>query len=498
MIQNVLVLGGGSAGFLAALTLKTRIPALAITILRSKEIGIIGVGEGTTVAVPKHLHSYLNFDPGEFHRQADPTWKLGIRFLWGSRPFFDYTFNYQMDWKWERLSKNNGYYCDEACAYADQPSALMSHNKAFVRQANGDPLIGRDFGYHIENEKFVTYLEGKATERGINIVDDTVADVRQDDQGIAALHLTSGAMLAADLYVDCSGFRSLLLGQTLGERFISFKPTLLCDRAIPGGWQRTDEPIKPYTTAETMNAGWCWQIEHLTRIIRGYVYSSDFISDEEAEREFRQKNPKVESTRIIKFPSGRYDRSWVKNVVAIGNASGFVEPLEATSLAVICDESRLLAESLVDCERQPGPTLKESYNHISARAWDTIRYFLGMHYKFNTRLDTPFWRACREKADLGPAESIVDYYRDNGPSTYGRTALLRINDIFGMEGYLCMLVGQRVPYRKTWQAPVSERQIWNGIRAEHRAKALTGMTIPEAYQAILSPEWRWVPDFFRQ
>ena len=402
-----------------------------------------------------------------------------------------------MDWKWSNLSKSNGYYCDDDMTYADVPSALMSHNKAFVRQPNGDPLLGKDFGYHIENEKFVGFSESKANEFGVVVMDDTVSRIEQDDHGITALHLASGSRLTADLYVDCSGFCSELLGKTLGVPFISFKSSRFCDRAVAGSWARTTEPVQPYTTSESMQCGWCWQIEHHQRIIRGYVYSSDFISDEDAEREFRAKVPKVEKTRIVKFVSGRYQQSWKNNVVAIGNASGFVEPLEATALAVICDQSRLLAESLIESDRQPSQTIQNSYNQIVAREWDTIRYFLALHYRFNNRYDNEFWRASREKVDIGKVEPLVEYYRENGPSTYGRTTLLENNDIFGMKGYLCMLVGMQVPYRKTWVPTAAERRVWNGVRSENRSRALTGVSIPEAFQKITSPQWTWNADFFK-
>src|SRR5205085_11255703 len=149
-----------------------------------------------------------------------------------------------------------------------------------------------------ENDFFVKYLESLALERGVEIVEDTVAEVKQDENGISGLSLKSGRTLSADLYVDCSGFVSLLLGKTLKEPYISFRPSLFCDRAVVGGWPRQGEPILPYTTCETMNSGWCWQIEHEHRINRGYVYCSSFISDEEAEKEFRAKAPKAGPSRI--------------------------------------------------------------------------------------------------------------------------------------------------------------------------------------------------------
>ncbi len=358
VFYHIVILGGGSAGLITALTLKKLIPEILVTVIRSKEIGIIGVGEGSTVGLVLQLHGILGLDPGQFLRIARPTWKLGLRLLWGPRPYFDYTFAPLMDWQWNDLRRENGFYCEEDIAYANISNGLMTHNHAFLRQPNGDPYISRDFSYHVENEHFVAYLEKMVTEEGVVFVTDTVQQVEQDNHGITRLILESGKQATADLYVDASGFRSLLLGNALTESYISFQKVLFCDRAVLGSWQRTDEPIKPYTTAETMNSGWCWQIEHLDHINRGYVYSSHFISDEDAEREFRGKNPKVEKTRLVKFPSGRYVRQWVKNVAAVGNASGFVEPLEATSLSLICDQARLLAQFLLESDMEPNSALR--------------------------------------------------------------------------------------------------------------------------------------------
>ena len=158
-VARVLVLGGGSAGFLAAITIKYRLPKLPVTVVRSKDIGIIGVGEGTTVVIPQHLHDYLKVDLAEFYRLADPQWKLGIRFLWGKRPFFDYSFAHQLDTKYQLLPKTTGYYCDSGEGYIGIPSGLMSNNRVFVRDPQGRPIIGADTAYHIENEKFVNFLE---------------------------------------------------------------------------------------------------------------------------------------------------------------------------------------------------------------------------------------------------------------------------------------------------------------------------------------------------
>lgn len=499
MIRKVIILGGGSAGFLAALALKAKLPdkSLSITVIRSPDIGIIGVGEATTANMPRFLFEDLRLDPVEFHRKTQLSWKLGIRFLWGPRPHFDFTFGNQLDVKWSRLSRNNGFYCEDSFENVDTLSALMSRNKAFMRLPDGSPDIGMGYGFHLENERFVSYLMEKALERGIEIVDDTVAKVRTDKNGIAALKMTSGVEMKADLYVDCSGYRSMLLGQALKEPFVSYASTLFNDRAVVGGWPRTTEPIQPYTTAETMNSGWCWRIDHPDIINRGYVYSSAFITDAEAEKEFRAKNPRASVTRIVPFVSGRYERPWVKNVIAIGNASGFVEPLESTGLAMIAMSSRLLAETLFDCNMELTPTLQACANRIIAEAWDSISYFLGFHFKFNTRLNTKYWKACREKTDLGYGQLIADYYMENGPSTYGRTALLGAQEFAGMEGYLCMLVGQKVPYNVKWKPTRAELAIWAGVRAENRARALTGLSVQETMRYINTPGWQFDPRVFK-
>src|SRR5258706_3770294 len=408
-IQKVLVLGGGSAGFLAAITLKIKIPHLDVVVLRSKELGVIGVGEGTTNTVPYHLHDFLKLPIRSFYEIAQPLWKLGIRFEWGPRSYFHYVFGLELDTRYKGLSKGTGHYCaDTPFDYVGPPSALMTENKAFYRTPTGPRINGTEMALHLENEKFVAWLEGEAMRCGVRIMDDTVTEVLLDEKGITALKLASGTTATADLFVDSSGFYSLLLGKALREPFISFKDALFCDRAVVGGWARSDEPIKPYTTAESMNCGWCWQIEHEHRINRGYVYSSSFISDEEAELEFRAKNPKVEKTRIVRVISGCYQRGWVKNVIGIGNAFGFVEPLEASSLATICVQAQTMVETLLASHGHVSECLRELYNARGKRMWDSTRDFLSVHYKFNKRVDNAFWRECWEKTDIGASVEIVE------------------------------------------------------------------------------------------
>src|SRR5688572_14446788 len=206
-IQKVLVLGGGSAGFLAAMTLKIKIPHLDVVVLRSKELGIIGVGEGTTNTIPYHLHDYLKLPVKSFYEIAQPLWKLGIRFEWGPRPHFNYVFGLELDTRYKGLRKGTGHYCQDATFdYVGGASALMTENKAFFRTPRGPRINGTELALQLENEKFVEWLEAQARQCGVRVMDDTVTEVLQDEHGIGALKLASGGMESADLFMDCSGF----------------------------------------------------------------------------------------------------------------------------------------------------------------------------------------------------------------------------------------------------------------------------------------------------
>ncbi len=380
MVSRIVVLGGGTAGLTAALTLKLRWPQLAVRVIRSAEMGVIGVGEGTTVTFLQHFFEYLQLDLRHFFSLAEPTWKLGVRFLWGPRPEFLYPFGQEYSTRWKGLSRLNAAYFAPDDLWLGPTSALMAHDRAFFRQPDGKPQWHRNFAFHLENKKLVATLDSLAETAGVEISDGTMLSAERDDAGIAALRLDTGERITADLFVDASGFGSELLGKALGEPYRSFANSLFCDRAVIAGWPRTSEPIKPYTTAETMDAGWCWQIEHERFINRGYVYSSSFISDDDAAHEFLRGNPQIATEpRIVKFRSGRYARCWADNVVAVGNASGFVEPLEATAIQVITWQSRTLADLLIEGCGEVTPSIRALYNLHNCGHWDEIRDFLAVH-----------------------------------------------------------------------------------------------------------------------
>ncbi len=244
---------------------------------------------------PRHFFEYLKMNPKSFYLEAKPTWKLGIRFIWGPQHDFFYTFAYEFEKRQPELARNNGFYYDPAQPWLGHASAYMAHERVFPRQPNGMPRFHNNHAFHIENVLFVKWLENRCREEGVIIQDATVT-AEAGPQGVAALITETGERITGDLYIDASGFRSELLGRLLHEPFRSYTDSLYCDRAVIGGWQRgADEPIKPYTTAETMDCGWSWQIDHEHHINRGYVYSSSFISDDAA-REERVRMTKLRQT----------------------------------------------------------------------------------------------------------------------------------------------------------------------------------------------------------
>lgn len=491
-INSVIVLGGGSAGFLAALTLKTMLPELEITIVHSSDLPPIGVGESTTSLIPRFLHAGLGLDQETFYREVRPSWKLGIRFEdWGvpGTSHFYYPFDAQAAARAAKLGKEEAYYY-----YADQRvfshyTAMMDLEKSpcFVKP-DGTYSMDKSFGYHIENRLLVQYFERVCRQRGIAVIDRKVVDIAMDDgeaigedgTQIRAVRFEDGSELDADLFVDCTGFASRLLGGAYGEPFVSYGDSLFCDTAVTGSWQRS-EGVLPFTNCETMDHGWCWQIEMVDHVSCGYVFSSKFCTSEEAAQEMKVKHAQLtdrslgDGLRTVSFRSGRYERFWVKNVAAIGNASGFVEPLESTGLHMIAVTARTLGQALVDNDRYVTESMRYGINQYIATLWDDIRDCLAVHFAFNQCRQTPFWVHCQTETDLAGAKPLVEFYGDNGPSSLG-SALLPRNTIFRHDGYLAVLIGQQVPSSYRFEPNAEERQQWEATK--HQVRETAGYALP--------------------
>lgn len=487
-IQKIVVVGGGSAGFMAALTLVKRLPAAKVEVVHSPDIPVIGVGESTTVAVPRFLHDEMGIDRREFFRAVEPSWKLGLRLEFGVPEIthFNYPFDLQLQRRVPGSDKTVGYHMLADQVDASLFGALMDRGKSPCRIQNGKLVTDQRSAYHIKNDRYIAYLQRKSVEAGATTVEGEVANVLRHENGdIASLTLKDGREVVGDFFVDCSGFRSLLLGKTLGTPFVSYAQSLLCDTAIVGQWNRNDAEIRPYTTCTTMNNGWCWRIDFHDLVTRGYVHSSAFCSAEEAMREMKEKNPQLgDDLRVLKFPSGRYENFWVRNVAGIGNASGFVEPLEATALHMIVEQCNFLSLALADGNLQIVPAMQAVENARFRRLWDDIRDFLAIHYRFNRILDTPFWRHCHEAVDLAGGVPLIDYFQAAGPSGLS-TGILDPVSIFSFHGYMIVLMGQQVSTVASAPDSPTDQAAWRSLRNLFRAEAEAALPMREALLATI-------------
>ena len=493
-VDKVLVVGGGSAGFMAALAIHRNVPGVEVALVRSTKVPIIGVGESTTIAFPRFMHDYCGIPHAEFFEGVRPSWKLGIHFEWGSpdRSSFNYAFDSHFGLKRPMFSRIDAYYCLADDTWATPVGCLMNHDRSPCMGPGPNARMNPNFGYHLDAKLLVEFLEDYAIRQGIDVLDGDVAEIPLDDTGaVAGMGLEDGRRLLADLYVDCTGFRSLLLSKTMGVPFVSYGDNLLCDRALAGRFDR-DGTIRPYTTTSTMDHGWAWRIEFEHHVTRGYVFSSQFCSEDEAVAELTAKCPELnaDDLRLLKFPRGRYEEYWVRNVAAIGNSSGFVEPLEATALHMVTEQVRGLCESLRDCNGYVAPAMQALQNKRFRTLWDDICGFLAVHYRFNRQRETPFWQHCRAETDLTCAADFVEAYQQAGPSLW-ISKLLPGSSIFGFGGYLALLIGQQVPTEFDRASIAAEVPKWESLCRGMNKRASTALPIRDALALIRRPDWQW-------
>lgn len=481
-VRHFVVVGGGTAGYFAALALKRAFAHLDVTLIESSKIPIIGVGEATTTLMPTFLHRQLGIDIGELYREVHPTWKLGIKFEWGLPN--GYSFNYPFG----PSDPVDAWAHDGHIANQSVMSMMMTADRVpIVTGDDGKPvslLAHMPFAYHLENRSFVAFLAKQARRAGIEHIDAEIERVETtvDGDSVERLILRDGGALRGDVYIDASGFRALLIEKALASPFISFDSSLFCDAAVVGQLPQNG-PIEPYTTAETMDAGWCWRIPVEGEDHRGYVFSSAHLTLDQAQAEMRAKNPGLSDTWSLRFRSGRHREFWKGNTIAVGNAYGFVEPLESTALhMVIIELAQLIAglRSVINGEHRNRTVVN---TRIGAH-WDYLRWFLALHYRFNRKKDTEFWRACRETADVSGLQALLDRHRGVGPWGEGASAYRVSSDpTFGSPGLLIMLLGQQVPCPPAPPAAAAKVD-WNARVAEDDAVVRRAFRQAEALELL--------------
>ncbi len=420
-VQSILIVGGGAAGWLTAGILAARYgKTLEISLIESADVPIIGVGEGSWPSLRNTLRD-MGISEAQFFRECDASFKQGVKFInWQSdisSSFFYHPFSLPIGFlerniaAWWIATEQPGIFADDVCT---QPY-LCEKNLGPRTEDTPDYKSHVNYGYHLDAGKFVNFLSRHCKEvLGVKHIIGTINTVHQGSAGIESLEAVTvtptdqreisreSRRIRADLFIDCSGLKSLLLGESLGAKFIDKSDQLFIDSAIavqaPYG---ADRPILPYTVADAQTAGWIWDIGLYSRRGIGHVYSSKHMSEDEATTALEKyvgADFKNLSPRKLKIPCGHRETFWIKNCVAIGMAAGFIEPLEASALVMVELAANYIRDQLPQ-HKSVMPIVARRYNALQTYRWNSIIDFLKLHYVLSKR-NTPFWTDNRDISTL--------------------------------------------------------------------------------------------------
>ncbi len=402
MLRSIVIVGGGSAGWMTAAALANAVgTTVAITLIESDAIGTVGVGEATIPPI-QSFNARLGIAEADFLRATRGSYKLGIEFVgWGAatsryfHPFGSYGADFDRVslhhwWLRERLRGDATPFDDFAMCWAlarENRFGAPVDNPRDVRSTHG-------YAYHFDAGLYAKFLRSYAEDRGVRREEGRINQVQRDGQTGHITHVTldDGRAIAGDFFVDCSGFAGLLIERELNAGFESWAHWLPCDSAVAMPCTNTG-PITPYTRSTAHAAGWQWRIPLQHRQGNGHVYCSQAMGDDEAQAVLRSNldGEALADPRVIRFTAGRRRHAWVGNCVAIGLSSGFLEPLESTSLHLI--QSAIERLLLVLPDRNHDPLNAQEYNRASQAEYERIRDFIILHYHANTRPE-PFWQQC--------------------------------------------------------------------------------------------------------
>lgn len=446
-IRRLVIVGGGTAGWMAAALLAKALGAgVAIRLVESAEIGTVGVGEATIPQI-RHINRFLGLDEDDMLRAVHGTYKLGVQLNGfgrlgdsylhafgdlglplGLTPFHHY---------WLRSRSRAD--APDLWAYSLNAAAAAENRFAPLESVPGSPIGGIRYAYHFDASRYAQYLREHIAPGAVQRIEGKVVDVRlrAGDGFIESLQLDNGEIVEGDFFIDCSGFRGLLIEGALNTGYENWQHWLPCDRALavasaPGG------PMRPYTQASARTAGWQWRIPLRHRVGNGHVYCSRFISDDEAAAQLlaNLETEALGDPRPLRFVTGMRNQAWSRNCLALGLAAGFMEPLESTSIHLVQSGINRLLAMFPDrhCEQQ----LANEYNRQTRFEYERVRDFLILHYKATERTDTPFWQQCGAM-DIPPTLTRrIELFRRTG------MIFREADELFTETGWVQVLLGQRI------------------------------------------------------
>jgi len=432
-LSKIVIVGGGTSGWLAAAMLGHHLKRsqCEIHLVESAEFGTIGIGEST---VPPFvgLIKRLGIDEQDFMRSTEATYKLGIQFNeWHQRSD---TYFHPFGVIGKPIEQHDFYQCwlkaraqgDTSSLHEFSPCSMMAEQGRFFHpeRARNTPIGGANYAYHVDAMLVARYLRHYAEARGVKRTEGKVAQVKQGQNGfIRSVVLDDGREIDGDFFIDCTGFKALLLGKQLGVEHTDWSKWLPCNRAIAIKTAHTDS-IKPYTRAIAQSAGWIWQIPLQHRVGQGYVYASDFCDDVTARSTLlRQAGKILEEPRVIPFTTGHRQQLWKHNCLALGLAAGFVEPLESTAIHLITRGMDFFLRYFPD--KECSTTLANEYNRRMAGDFEEIRDFIILHYCATARDDSAFWAWCKNITLPDSLQERIELFKEQGALREGVDELFR-------------------------------------------------------------------------
>jgi|TARA_R110000851_G_scaffold222778_1_gene375607 tryptophan halogenase len=424
---RITVIGTGSAGLLSALIIQHKNKSADVTVIGSDKIPVIGVGESTVGSFASLMINHIGIDIEEFIREVNPIPKYGTWLDFGKKEFH-YTFDSAFDMQYYDKELPEGFYFEGGNYGYSEWSKRMIHRTNSIADKHTS-------AFNFDNKLFLAYLRKLAVSRGIKFKNDIIKTIQRDGDIILSLN----NIHSADYFIDCSGFKSLLSN----EKWKSYKDTLINDSALVFTIE-TGDTVRPYTKATTMNNGWLWEIDHNNRTAFGYVYSSKYTTDDNALEEVQKHlGVTISDYRIIKFKTGRLDKHWVGNVITLGNADVFLEPLEATSLMIIMHLSIHVADIIRYGDNMGD--LPEQYNDFVNLYYDNIHDFIFAHFIYNKKLNTKYWKDYRKRSQLftknGIGNDMLQHYLKNGVHLKFKSHIFSEENPYGIEGWFAIFRG---------------------------------------------------------
>jgi len=451
-IRSIVIAGGGTAGWMTATALSLLLPKTAqITLIESDEIGTVGVGEATIPPIVG-FNQMLGIDENAFLKATNGTFKLGIEFdgLGAAHRRYMHPFgSYGTDMKGIRF--HQFYLALKQAGVADlgrledySLCATAAYQGRFLRPEGpvGEVLSTLKYAFHFDASLYAQFLRQRSERQGVRRLEGKIdaVELNTDTGHIASVSLEGGAVIAGDLFIDCTGFRGLLIEGALNTGYEDWRHWLPCDRAWAVPCAAVAPPI-PYTRSTADAAGWRWRIPLQHRTGNGYVFASEFISEADARARLLANldGEPLAEPRLLKFVTGRRKLAWNRNCVAIGLSAGFLEPLESTSIHLIQSAISKLVALFPDLRFTAAE--RDEYNQQTATDFEHVRDFIIAHYKVGDRADTPFWAHCRAIAAPQSLERKLALYRHRG-------RLVRHDDeLFAEQSWLAVLDGQGIePY----------------------------------------------------